>query len=145
LFGKILVPLDGSEFAEKALNYAIELGKMFSSELLLVHIVQSTTALVTEPTVLQPTLIIDLEKQLEANGQRILSSGEAKAKEAGVKASSKMDHGNPADKLLGITQEEKVDLIVMGDRGLGRIAHFFLGSVVDHVSHHAHCPVLIVK
>jgi nucleotide-binding universal stress UspA family protein len=145
LFSKILVPLDGSEFADKALDYAIGVAKKFSSELLLVHIVQTTTAFVTGPEVLGPSLIVDLEKQLEENGHHILASGEDKAKKADLKVTTKISYGNPADRILNIAKEEKADLIIMGHRGLGRAARFFLGSVSDNVSHHALCPVLIVK
>jgi len=145
VFNKILVPLDGSEFADKALDYAIEIAKKFSSELLIVHIVQSTTAFVTGPEVLGPSLVLDLRNQLDESGRRILTAGEAKAKKAAVNVTLRMEYGNPADKILNMVKDEKIGLIVIGHRGLGAAARFFLGSVSDKVSRHATCPVLIVK
>jgi len=145
VFNKILVPLDGSEFADKALDYAIEIAKKFSSELLIVHIVQSTTAFVTGPEVLGPSLVLDLKNQLDESGRRILTAGEAKAKKAAVNVTLRMEYGNPADKILNMVKDEKIGLIVIGHRGLGAAARFFLGSVSDKVSRHATCPVLIVK
>ena len=140
-----MVPLDGSEFADKALDYAIEIAKKFSSELLIVHIVQSTTAFVTGPEVLGPSLVLDLKNQLDESGRRILTAGEAKAKKAAVNVTLRMEYGNPADKILNMVKDEKIGLIVIGHRGLGAAARFFLGSVSDKVSRHATCPVLIVK
>jgi nucleotide-binding universal stress UspA family protein len=145
VFNKILVPLDGSEFAYTALDYAIDIAKKFSSELLLVHIVPTTTAFITGPDVLGSSLIMDLKKQLDESGHRILTIGEAKAKKAEVNVTIKIDSGNPVDKILKMVNEEKINLIVMGHRGLGRAARFFLGSVSDNVSHKATCPILIVK
>jgi nucleotide-binding universal stress UspA family protein len=145
LFERILVPLDGSEYSEKAVDYAIGLAKKFSSEIVLVHVVQSTAAVVTGPEVLGPSLLLDLKKRLEENGHRILSSAEERARKEGVKASSKMDYGNPADRIVNAARDEKADLIVIADRGLGSVARFFLGSVANQVSHHASCPVLLIK
>ncbi len=142
---RILVPLDGSEYSEKAFDYAIGLSKKFSSEIILFHVVQSTAAVVTGPEVLGPSLLLDLRKRLEENGQNILSNAEVKAKEAGVKARTEMDYGNPADKIVDMVKKKSVDLVVIADRGLGSVARFFLGSVANQVSHHASCPVLIIK
>ncbi|MEM2491290.1 MAG: universal stress protein [Candidatus Bathyarchaeia archaeon] len=47
--------------------------------------------------------------------------------------------------MLRAAEEEKVDLIAIGSRGLSGVKAFLLGSVSDKVSHHAKCPVLIVR
>lgn len=145
MISKILVPLDGSEYANRALNYAIELAKKFSSEILLVHAVPTATAFITGPEVLDSSLIVGLRKQLEDSGRNILASAEEQTKKAGIKATMKLGYGKPADEILRIAKEENVNLIVMGDRGLGAVGRFFLGSVSDKVSHHSTCPVLLVK
>ena len=145
MFDKILVPLDGSEFSYKALDYAIDIAKKFSSELLLVHIVPTTTAFLTGPDSLGSSLLIDLKKQLEESGHRILTTGEARANKVEVNVTTKIDYGNPVDKILNMVKEEKIDLVVMGHRGLGRAGRFFLGSVSDNVSRNVTCPILIVK
>ena len=53
--------------------------------------------------------------------------------------------GNPAETICSIAEKEKFDMIVMGSRGLSEIKSFFMGGVSDKVSHHAVCPVLIVR
>ena len=47
--------------------------------------------------------------------------------------------------IVNAAKEEKVTLIVMGTRGLGKIRRTLMGSVSDYVLHHAHCPVLICR
>ncbi|MEM2981913.1 MAG: universal stress protein, partial [Candidatus Bathyarchaeia archaeon] len=49
------------------------------------------------------------------------------------------------DIIVNIAKEEKTDLIIIGSRGLSGVKRFLLGSVSNRVSHHAPCPVLIVR
>ncbi len=63
----------------------------------------------------------------------------------GIPVETRLKQGVPAEELLRAAVDEKVDLIVLGSRGLSQVRAFFLGSVSDKVSHHARCPVLIVK
>lgn len=76
-------------------------------------------------------------------GERILSKAVEEVK--GVSATKRLELGNPAEEIIQIANKERYDLIVVGSRGLSRTKRFFLGSVSDDVSHHAHCSVLIVR
>ncbi len=53
--------------------------------------------------------------------------------------------GRPGHHLVDKANDEKVDLIVMGTRGMGTIKRTIMGSVSDHVIHHAHCPVVVCR
>jgi len=53
--------------------------------------------------------------------------------------------GDPAAEIIEIADKEKADLIIIGSRGLGAIKGVVLGSVSQKVTHHAACPVMIVK
>lgn len=145
MINRILVPLDGSEYADKALDYAIELAKKFSSEILLVHVLPSTASIRRGSEVISTSLYRNSKKRLEEDAHRILTSSEARARDAGVSVVTKLDYGDPADRIIDIAKEDDMDLIVIADRGLGAVARFFLGSVSDKVSHHAACHVLIFK
>lgn len=138
---KILVPVDGSENSDRAVDQAIDLAKKYRAELQLIHVVPVTTALVTGPE----ALAIDVSKQLESSGERILSAALSKVEGQELEAVTRLEHGQPADKVIEVAKDENFDVIVIGSRGLGRVARFFLGSVSDKVSHHAPCAVLIVK
>lgn len=136
--------MDGSSYAQKALQHALDITKRYGSELVLVHVVTRRVYAITpsEAGILAGTAIV---RDLEEEGKEILrKSGEA-AKAQGVEARTRLLEGVPAEEILKAATDEKVDLIVMGSRGLSGVKAFLLGSVSDKVSHHAKCPILIVR
>lgn len=135
---KILVPVDGSEYAKRAIDFACDITKKFKSELILIY--------VTSPPILFGTEagIVDF-RPLEDAGKNILNSSKQTVKDRGLKSIGRLEIGQAADKIIQIAKDEKVDLIIMGSRGLSTVKSFLLGSVSDKVSHHAPCPVLIVR
>lgn len=145
MFERILVPLDGSEYADKALTTAIALAKQFSSNIIIVHVILIASAIMTSSEGVGSSFLIDLRKQLEETGEQILENGAKKTREAGIPVITIQESGNAPDKILQTAEKTRANLIVIGDRGLGVVARFFLGSVADKVSHYARCPVLIVK
>ena len=145
MFSKIVVPLDGSEFAAKAVEISIELAKKYSGSIALVHVVPAASALITSPEVSTAPILLNLSNELDESGKRILEEGAKKVQEAGIPVTTVLEHGNVSDHIIGVAEREKADLIVIGERGLGSVARFFLGSTANKVSHHARCPVLIVK
>jgi len=144
LFSKILVGLDGSDFCLKALEFAIDLAKKYQSQLVLVHVVMRQIYAINPPEagVLAGTAIV---RELEEDGKAILVKGEETVKAQGIPVETRLKQGVPAEELLRTAVDEKVDLIVLGSRGLSQVRAFFLGSVSDKVSHHAKCPTLIVR
>ena len=145
MFDRILVPLDGSDYAERALDTAIALAQEFSSNIVIVHVILTASAIVTSPEGVGSTFLIDLRKQLEETGRQILENGAKRTRAAGIPVITIEESGNAPDKILQTVEKAKANLIVIGDRGLGVVARFFLGSVANKVSHYARCPVLIVK
>ena len=144
MFSKILVGVDGSPFAEKALRYAIDLAKMCHAKLILLHVLQRQFYALapSEAGVMSTTVYV---KEIEAEGKDILSKAESNLKTEGIDYQSRLIQGVPAEEILKVAQSEKVDLIVLGSRGLTEVRAFLLGSVSDKVSHHAKCPTLIVR
>jgi len=144
MFSKILVGVDGSPFADKALKYALDVAKRYDAKLLILHVVLRRFYAVTpsEAGVLATTVFV---KEMEAEGRRIMDNAEATAKQAGVDYECRLAQGVPAEEIIKTVQSEKADLIVLGSRGLTEVRAFLLGSVSDKVSHHAKCPILIVK
>ena len=144
LFSKILVALDGSEYSVKALEFAIDLAKKYQSQLVLIHVVIRQIYAINPPEagILAGTAIV---RELETEGKAILARGEEAAKAQGVSVETRLKQGVPAEELLHAVADEKVDLIVLGSRGLSQVKAFLLGSVSDKVSHHAKCSALIVR
>jgi len=144
MFSRILVAVDGSPFAERALAQAVDLSRKYGARLLIVHVVLRRFYAVTpsEAGVLATTVFV---KEMESEGKKIIAKSEEIVKAAGVAYESKLVQGVPADEIVRLAQAEKVDLIIIGSRGLTEVRAFLLGSVSDKVTHHAKCPILIVK
>lgn len=144
MFSKILVAVDGSPFAERALRSAVDLAKKYSARLVVVHVVLRRFYAVTpsEAGVLATTVFA---KEMEAEGREILRKVEEYLKGERVGYECKLLEGVPADEIVKAAEAEKVDLIVVGSRGLTEVRAFLLGSVSDKISHHAKCPILIMK
>ena len=138
MFKKILVPVDGSEYANKAINYACDIVNKFNSKLTFICIVPPPILFGAEAG------IIDF-RPLESAGKAILNESSKLAEKKGFKPILRLETGQAADKIIQIAKDEEFDLIIIGSRGMSAIKSFLLGSVSDKVSHHASCPVLIVR
>jgi nucleotide-binding universal stress UspA family protein len=127
---RLLVAVDGSEKAEKALQYAIQICKHLKAKMTLLN-VEEAELLRLEPKV---------AKQV---GEEILAGAATKAKD--VTHDTRLEFGNPARTILKMAKQEDYDLIVLGSRGISSVKRFLLGSVSADVSMHAQRSVLIVR
>jgi nucleotide-binding universal stress UspA family protein len=143
---KILVPLDGSTYADKALKYAVEIAKKFNATLTLVHVIVEPPPLVSGAAAPEAIPFLpQMHTVREELGKKILAKGEETVKSMGLQADTVLESGHPSEIIINTAKNRGIDLIVVGSRGVGGIKGFFLGSVSDKVSHHAPCPVLIVR
>jgi nucleotide-binding universal stress UspA family protein len=150
---KILVPIDGSKNANKALDYALKLAKTCESEVELFNVVEPVRIPVAPYTYYGaaastvPAWINSYTVNFKAGHKTMLSDTLKKAKKdfPNLEISKKMVDGRPATEITKRAKEGKFDLIVLGNRGLSGLEEFFLGSVSDNVADEAECPVLIVK
>lgn len=147
----ILVPHDGTEMSDKALEKAIEFARAFKSEIIIVHIVDSrfvppsmTLGLISERTTLENAKT-ELVRILKTGAEIMLKDRIQKAKEGGVSAKFLLGVGSPAEEIVSIANAEKVELIVIGSRQLRGDKTITLGSVARKVSEMASCPVMIVR
>lgn len=144
---KILVAIDGSEHADKALNFALDLAEKYSATVTIINVFQVPTVGYLGEPFAYPIVLADFSKEVKAVHEKILSKALKRAKELkpNLKISTLLKEGRPSDKIVETAKEGNFDFIVMGHRGLGKVKEFFLGSVSDRVADEAHCPVLIVK
>lgn len=145
MYKKILVPVDGSEGAWKALATAAQMAECFGAELLVANVVQPYSGSMMTAVHMDATIISRNNQELESISSQVLSL--AKEKLAGFKGKVEtvMEIGHPSNKVLSLAKEEGCDLIVIGSRGLSGIAEFFLGSVSSRVVQAAEVPVVVVK
>jgi nucleotide-binding universal stress UspA family protein len=149
---KILVATDGSEPAERALNYALDLAESTSAEVVIVSVVPPVLVPIIheDPRVTPLITSRDLERidsRMRTIYENSLSEALAKARsrKPGLKVSTMLAEGRPADTIAGIAEREGFDLIVMGSRGLHGISEFLLGSTTHRVADISKIPLLIVK
>ena len=137
-----LVPLDGSEDALRALAHAIaELRGQPGAELHVLNV--QTPPIHPWPGKLVPPDIIDDE--LRRAGEAIVAEAERPAALAGVVCASHVRIGHAAAEIADCGRALGCDAIVMGTRGLGRVANLVLGSVAHQVVHLAAVPVTLVR
>jgi nucleotide-binding universal stress UspA family protein len=136
----ILAATDGSEDAERALDVAARLVGALQGRLRIVHV--SPYNLSADQIKHLGKLGISQGEALEAFADRILTKARARAQGFGlsdVRVQSCV--GDPAEMLIEIARRERVDAIVMGRRGRGRLAGLLLGSVAQKLTNLAPCPV----
>ena len=141
---KILVPTDGSKYAEEALYTAIELLKGKDGELYLLTVVPSTAGFDLELSIDSQDKI---RAEFEAQGAKVINRACDIAHGEGVKVTCKGENTAPSvpEAIVGFAEKEKVDLIVIGTKGLGPTSRFRMGSVASKVVRHAPCSVYVVK
>jgi nucleotide-binding universal stress UspA family protein len=143
MFHKILVCSEGSADSLCAARIGASLAAHFGSEVLALNVFHMGYAElgVWEMAIDQNTIDGFAGEQQEANEQSL----EPIFKQRNITFRMKQERGRPVDSILHVAETEKVDLIVMGSRGLGGFKEFLLGSVSSGVLHHASCPVLIAR
>ncbi|AOY58610.1 MULTISPECIES: universal stress protein [Desulfococcus] len=137
---KILVPVDGSESAGRALEYAIELVKLVGdAEVLLVHCHKPFPRLLGEPY-LQEAI-----NRIQEDADRIIDPCREVLGKAGVGFKERVLEGAPWEKITEAADIEACDMIIMGSRGCTDFQGLFLGSVTHRVLHTTPCPVLVIR
>ncbi len=139
-YGRILVAVDGSEHAQRALEYAVKLAQSLQT-------VPHLTVLHVNPTMMvaEPPLGVDVGIRLDEEGREMTEPYRQYLDTTGVAYDVRYHTGDPATVICDTAKEQNIDLIVMGTRGMSTVSELFLGSVSHKVIQHAECPVLTVK
>ncbi|MCB0163275.1 MAG: universal stress protein [Anaerolineae bacterium] len=147
MFKHILLPLDGSDLAEKALPLAVALAHQFGSEIILIRMVEVFYPTLLAPHLTSATAVTISESYAQAHraAEDYLLAQQAHLRQQGLNVDVTICEGPPADGILYTASEYDVDCIVMSTHGRGGLARWTLGSVADKVARHAPCPVLLVR
>ena len=139
---RILVPVDGSQGANKAAEFAGRLAGDTGAAVTLIHVYDA-------PTV--AAMGLRSANEAEMNRARdVISRGSFDAArramgEREVPVDTYLAIGHPADEICTYAKQHGFDLIVMGTRGQSEVRALLLGSVSEQVLRHAHCPVTVVR
>jgi len=146
MYSKILIATDGSDHAKHALTSAIESAVKWGAELIILTVVPPLSPQVYASEI-SGDRITRLEDELTEYHKNILSeaSDTVKKNNPTVSFSTRLEKGHPDSLIVEVAREEDVDLIVMGNRGLGGISSWMLGSTSRHVIETCTKPILIVK
>lgn len=145
---KILVPIDGSEHAFKALDFAADLAGKYGAGILLLYVVTRHEI----PESLRRYAEVEHMEgppewiYAEVVAKNVLSDGEQRSREKGVAdVQTVIYDGNPAEVIVDVARSKDIDVIVLGTRGLSDLQGIFMGSVAHKVCHLADQTVITVK
>jgi len=143
VFKSIVVGTDGSDTAKEAVSRAAELARATGAVLGIVSAYRPVNDARLDRE--RKDVPDDLQWMINPREdvERLLS--EAATTADGVKTETHSVEGDPADALLDVAEEQKADLIVVGNKGMTGASRFVLGSVPNKVSHHAPCSVIIIR
>lgn len=140
MYEDVLVPTDGSDAVQDAIDEGIGIAELCDATLHAVFVVDTADyALVPDAE------LVTVEEALEDAGRRALEDIERRASAAGLETRTELRRGSPADGILDYADEHDVDLVVMGTRGRSAIDRVLLGSVAENVIRNADQPVMVKR
>ncbi len=175
MFQKILCSVDGSDHADMALDLAIDMAKKYEAKLVVLHVLfqlENVEALqhFAEIEGLDKGINVEMQRLKSMDyrvdmgmastfqdsgvstrllvelGQYILDGARAKAEHRGLQdIDVRLESGDPASRILNCIDEDNIDCVIMGSRGLNDLKSLFLGSVSHKVTNRAPCTCITVK
>jgi len=152
LYNKILVPHDGSQFAEQVLPHAVDIAKRFGAEIHLLEVIAPPNPAVFSSDMeggagapLAIEAIEDAQEELRNQGRERLQTLANDLGQQGVKTVWTVTDGDPGHEIVSYAAKNQVDLIAMASHGRTGLVRAILGSVTDSVLRNAHRPVLVIK
>lgn len=148
-FRNILVPLDGSELAEKAITPAIQLASALAGQddadkppvrLILLRVATPLTLMAADPVLYDEMIRMSLDEAqsyLQATAQTLTADP--------ALIETQVVSGSPADAIVHFAEENGIDLIVMSSHGRTGSKRWVYGSVAEKVMHHASCATAIIR
>jgi nucleotide-binding universal stress UspA family protein len=138
-FENVLVPIDGSQGAQRALDCALSLIERLGGQI---------TALAVEgklPAYAATAGEVDeVKREKDEFFKHVLDDAKAQAQQRGLEIATDLVPGHAAEIITHYARAHDHDLIVIGHKG-HFLGDYLLGSTADRVAHHAHCPVMVVR
>lgn len=137
---KIIVAYDGSTFAQKAIDKAVELAKKEETEIICVNVIEEYCPIgLTE---IDCTIVREMQTK-ESNA--ITANALEEFKKAGVNARVIIETGSPAEMIIEVAKREGADMIIAASHGKHGAKKFAFGSATARLIEHSPVPVLVVK
>ena len=144
---RVLVGVDGSSAALKAVDFAADLANKYEAKLVLLTVGRSPGV---EPAFEEYARIEHISQPATelalATTRSILDSARDNARAKGaMRISTEWSFGDPAQEIIATARKQHADLIVVGSRGHGRLGGLLVGSVAQKLVSLAPCPVVVVR
>ena len=150
MFERIVVPLDGTPLARRALPYAVEIGKQFRSEMLLVRVVKSAPLVLSGfdgPAAVE--IIAEAAQRADrrnlSKASRYLDAARRSLEAQGLKVGTYTVLGAPGEEILKLCKEKKASLVVMTTHGRAGLRRAWIGSVADEIVRSSVVPVMVIR
>jgi len=141
----ILVPLDGSVFAEQALNQAVEMANTTGAAIALVCVVPELDEVAAAEMGEVPLWVLEDQDAEVTRMTQYLKATADRLRMAGIPTETRVVVGRPAEAILEASTQEHADLIVMATHGRSGLQRLWVGSVALRVARNANPPVLLVR
>ena len=141
MFRKILVAIDGSEPASRALEAAIEEAGAWNAKVHVVYVVESG---LFSSLPMDNTLEV-IYSVLQKEGEEILESARKKADAAGISLTTHLRQGHAGSQIVSLAEELGADLIILGSYGKSGVDRLLLGSVTDYVVQNSPITTTVVR
>jgi len=142
-FSKVLIPLDGSQFAEKALEPALSIARSMSAEVVLFRVAQPIPR--TQALAEMPDVYDDVVAATIREAEDYLTTLRASLPDERISMEVRPGEEGVARQILDYAESGGVDLIVMSSHGLTGVKRWAYGSVAEKVLHGGPCAVLVVR
>lgn len=136
--GPILVPTDGSEPADAALEHAVDIAADTDATVHVLYVANTN-----EPSLVR--LGTDVEDVLAEEGEEVVGAAVDRASERGVHVRDRVIRGEPRDAILEYAATEDVSMAVMGAHGHHGVGEYLLGNTTERVANACEVPVLTVR
>jgi nucleotide-binding universal stress UspA family protein len=153
LFSRILVAIDGSKPSIDAAKSVISLAKSYDAKLMALYVIVPDASFSAYGSTLDYEIVPTIDEISSRFGKRIkhqvqesVDKIQSKDKEKNIEIVTRLAaSSNVFGGIIAYSENESIDLIVVGTRGTTGFKRLLLGSVASGIIAYAHCPVLVVK
>ena len=144
---KILIPIDSSEYSEKAIEQGKAMAEAFDSNVLLLYVLGiKPVPYRYRSTIPHPLRHDPMTEAEQKQAEEMLEDYKTMFVGMTEKVEIMVKHGSVADEIIKVINETDVDFVIMGSHGLGSVLYRNLvGSVTNKVLHYAEKPILVIK
>jgi len=142
LFQRILIPIDGSQLSLKAAKQGIYIARKLESKVVFLYVIDVRMIEASSLAGVDPGI---LKTRLRNAAERYLNEAAKVVEEENITFQNRIREGLPAEDILKEIEEERIDLVIMGSKGMSGAHRVIIGSTAEEVVRWSPCPVLIVK